>query len=210
MDRIIVIGGGGHAKVVIAMLRKTGTFLIEGYVAPENRGPILDVPWLGTDKDLVALSRHGPPLHAAMGIGHPRNADARRSAHTVITQLGVEFQVVLDNTAVVADADCLGAGSVIMAGAVVQPGTKTGLCAIINTNATVDHDCLIEDFVHIGPGAVLCGGIVCAEGSLIGAGAVILPSCRIGRDCIIGAGAVVTEDCKDRGIYVGSPARRIK
>ncbi len=210
MDRIIVIGGGGHAKVVIAMLRKSGTFLIKGYVAPENRGPILEAPWLGNDADLVALSRQGTPLHAAMGIGHPRSADVRRSAHTAITQLGIKFKVVLDNTAVVADAVCFGEGSVIMAGAVVQPGTKTGLCAIINTNATVDHDCLIEDFVHIGPGAVLCGGVVCADGSLIGAGSVILPSCRIGRDCIIGAGAVVTEDCMERGIYVGSPARRIK
>ena len=81
---------------------------------------------------------------------------------------------------------------------------------IINTGAQVDHDCAIANFVHIAPGATLCGNVAVGEGALIGAGAVILPGKRIGDWAIVGAGAVVTRDVPNFAVVAGNPAKVIK
>ena len=89
-------------------------------------------------------------------------------------------------------------------------GTSIGKHTIINTNATVDHDCQVDDFVHIAPGATLCGGVKIGKGTLIGANATILPNCIIGKNVRVGAGAVVTTDIPDNVLVVGVPAKIIK
>lgn len=208
MDKIIIIGGGGHAKVLIAMLRKLGTYEISGYVDSVDNGPVADVAWLGTDTKLDDLFDNAASK-AVLGIGHPSDAATRKKVYNMAVSLGFSFPVITAADVVVSEDVGLEAGSVVMSGAVIQPGSKAGLCAIINTNTTVDHDCVLGDFVHIASGAVLCGGVQCGSECLIGAGAVVLPGVKIASHCIIGAGAVVIRDCVGSGVYAGNPARRI-
>ena len=89
-------------------------------------------------------------------------------------------------------------------------GSSIGKHTIINTNATVDHDCHLGDFVHIAPGATLCGGVKVGNGTLIGANATVLPNCKIGKNVSVGAGAVVTTDLPDNVVVAGVPAKIIK
>ena len=97
-----------------------------------------------------------------------------------------------------------------MAGAVINPGTHIGKGCIINTCSSVDHDCIVGDYVHIAVGSHLCGTVIVGDGTWIGAGATVSNNVSICTNCIIGAGAVVVNDIKECGTYVGVPARRIK
>ena len=104
----------------------------------------------------------------------------------------------------------LAEGVQIIQGAIVNRGVSIGKHTIVNTNATVDHDCKIGDFVHIAPGATLCGGVKVGKRTLIGANATVLPNCEIGANVNVGAGAVVTTDLPDNVVVVGVPAKIIK
>jgi UDP-perosamine 4-acetyltransferase len=103
----------------------------------------------------------------------------------------------------------LGRGVVVAAGAIINPATHIGDHAILNTAASVDHDCTVERFVHIAPGTHLAGTIYVGEGAFLGTGVSVIPSRRIGVWSIVGAGAVVTRDVPDRCTVVGIPARII-
>ena len=108
------------------------------------------------------------------------------------------------------DAVVIGEGSIVMAGAVINPGTKIGRGVIVNTSSSVDHDCRIGDFVHIAVGAHLCGTVTAGEKTWIGAGATVINNISICNDCMIGAGAVIVKDITEQGTYVGVPARFLK
>jgi UDP-3-O-[3-hydroxymyristoyl] glucosamine N-acyltransferase len=97
----------------------------------------------------------------------------------VLANTDLRFPVLISKDALVSKDAIIGAGTIIMAGAVVQPGTRIGCHVIINTGATVDHDCVVEDYVHIAPGAHLCGDVHIGEGALVGVGVGIAPGCKI-------------------------------
>ena len=97
-----------------------------------------------------------------------------------------------------------------MQGAIIQSCANIGKHCIINTGASIDHDCQIEDFVHISPGSVLCGNVTIGEGSWIGAGSTIIPGVKIGKWSIIGAGSIVTKDIPDKVLAYGNNCKIIK
>ncbi len=98
----------------------------------------------------------------------------------------------------------------IMHGAVIQVDTKIGNHVLINTRASIDHDCVIDSYVHLAPGVVLCGRVTVGEGAFIGAGSVILPGIIVGKWAQVGAGSVVIQNVPDGATVVGNPARVIK
>jgi sugar O-acyltransferase (sialic acid O-acetyltransferase NeuD family) len=205
MSDVVVIGAGGHAKVLISVLTKLGATL-RGYVDPVDHGIVHGVPRLGDDsalKDLV-----GQPLRLALGIGTVNVESRRRALVAAAERDGFDFITAVSPDACVHSTARLSDGSMVFDGAVVQPDVSIGRFAILNTACSVDHDCEIGDFVHLAPGATLGGGVRVGENSLVGIGAVVSSSVQIGRDCCIGAGAVVTTDCLEPGTYVGVPARK--
>jgi len=198
-QRVVVIGAGGHAKVVVATLRAAGVEI----------GAILDDDSAKWGRDLLGVRIEGPlaglqpdvAQGAVLGIGD--NATRQSLAQ----RLRLEWATVVHPTALVHPSVRLGPGTVVFAGAVIQPDTVVGTHGIINTGATVDHDCVLGDFVHVGPGCHLSGGVTLGEGAFLGIGTVAIPQTRIGAWTVVGAGGVVVSDLPAHALVRGVPAR---
>lgn len=196
IDKVYLYGASGHAKVVLDIVRFS----------------YYDVPCLiddnPNDNELAGL----PVVHSAEGLSPiivtVGNCQKRRE---IVNKLGNrEYLTVIHPKAVVAESVTLGDGTVVMAGAIVNPYAKIGSHCIINTGASIDHDCVINDFVHIAPHSTLCGEIEIGEGTWIGAGTTVIQGIHIGKDCFIGAGSVVVKDIPDGCMCYGNPARIIR
>jgi sugar O-acyltransferase (sialic acid O-acetyltransferase NeuD family) len=211
MTPIVLIGGGGHAKVVSAVLGKLRQYQIVGYTALVA-GP---VPpdfslYLGDDNVLADLVASGRVVGAVIGIGIVDVGASRSALCERLLALGLALPSIVSPMSVINTDVVIGDGTVVMDGVVVNPGARIGECSIINTNATVEHDCTVGACSHIGPGVVLCGGVSVGARSIIGAGACVLPGVRIGERCLVGAGATVTRHLSEPGVYVGNPAVRVE
>jgi len=204
---VIVIGGGGHGRVVIEALLRGGEEVL-GVVDPDRRVAALlpkGVAWLGDDQVLAAH----PPQSCALVIGIGGIGSARRRlVFERLSAAGYPFLTVRHPSAVVAEDVVLGQGCQVMAGAILQPGAQVGVNAIINTRAAVDHDCHIGDHAHVAPGAVLCGDVEIGSNTHLGAGAVVIQGVRIGSGCIVGAGSIVLRDVGDSIIVYGRRRER--
>ena len=170
----IVLGAGGHAKVVIDML-ETLDYIILG-VSDQSfaigLSGALDVPLLGND--LVIMDMNPADIYLAMGIGSIGNTINRIKIFDKFSAANFIFPALIHSSAVVSSHVCIGDGSQIMAGAVIQTHTSIGKNCIINTNASIDHDCEIANGVHIGTGAKIINSINIGDGAIIGAGAIVL------------------------------------
>jgi sugar O-acyltransferase (sialic acid O-acetyltransferase NeuD family) len=210
MKPLIILGAGGHAKVLIAALM-SGPAKILGIaecVGCDKTGDVLGIPIIGDDDDVLRYSPQDVRL--INGLGSVSSTESRRELFEKFVALGYHFATMLHATAVISTDVCLGEGVQVMAGAVIQSGTVMGDNSILNTNASIDHDCLIANHVHIAPGATLSGGIHVGEGTLVGAGAVVIQGIEIGSRCVVAAGAVVIHDVAAHTRVAGVPARIMK
>jgi sugar O-acyltransferase (sialic acid O-acetyltransferase NeuD family) len=201
---IVVIGAGGHARVVIDALQCAGLD-VEGVAGLTPVANVLDVPYLGTDDSILARKRESVRL--ANGIGSIDATGTRAAVFDRFVALGYEFVRVIHPTAVIARSAHLGHGAQVMAGAVIQPAARLGKNVLVNTLASVDHDCVIGDHVHIAPGATLSGGVIVETGAHIGAGAVVLQGRTVGAGAVVGGGAVVHRDVAAGATVIGVPAK---
>jgi UDP-perosamine 4-acetyltransferase len=209
MADIIVLGGGGHAKVLISTLKKLG-YRVLGYVDPKDCGELLGIAHLGSDDILTRVRDRHPTCDAAIGVGKIDAAsDLRYRLFTQLLSLGFGLPPIVSPQAMVNEETSLGAGTVVFDGAVVNSGTVVGVCCILNSNSTVEHDCRLGDNVHIAPGATLSGGVVLGDNCMVGTGANIIQGVHVGPGCMIGAGATVVRNLVEPGNYAGVPARRI-
>lgn len=208
MKNIVIIGGGGHAKVIISILKKLKKFRILGYTANENNGEILGVACLGDDHMLTKIIRKNVKCGAVIAIGSVELSEKRVEIFERLVKLGYELPAIISPDSLVNEDVQIAEGTVVCDGAVINSGSRIGKGVIINTKASVDHDCNLADFAHVGPGAIICGGVVIGKNSIIGAGATVIQSKKIGRNCLVGAGAVVVGDCESAGTYLGVPARK--
>ncbi len=193
--RLIILGAGGHAKVVAELARAIG-WHVTGFLAPaDERGEEnLGAPILGDGVDLLADSSwlEQNDLFPAIGKG-----DIRWREFIRLAAAGARVPSLIHPAAVVSPSAQIDAGAVIMAGAILQADCVIGSAAIINTGAQVDHDCRIGAGAMIAPGAVLCGNVHVGDHAFIGAGAVIVPDIRVGRSAFVGAGTVVATHLPD-------------
>lgn len=193
--KVIVQGGGEHAKVVLDCLLDQNIEVLALF-DPKYTGDLFGVPQRGRYDPSFA-----PEAQAIVAIG---NNVVRKEVVSVTRHT---FANVIHPSAIISSRAMLGIGCMILHGAVVQAKTIVGDHVIINTASSIDHDCEISDFVHVAPGTVLCGRVKIGEGALIGAGAIVLPGISIGAWATVGAGAVVTRDVPDGAAVVGNPAR---
>jgi sugar O-acyltransferase (sialic acid O-acetyltransferase NeuD family) len=210
MGDIVVIGGGGHAKVVLGILKKLKSYRIIGYTDLKDCGTLLGVPYLGSDTTLESLVARSRMLHAALAVGQIGLGNGRAALWGRLQSFGLQFPSVVSPAAIVNEGVSGGEGSVVMDGAVVNVGARLGQGAIVNTNSTVEHDVIVGDWVHVAPGATISGGATIGQFSMIGAGATVIEGVEIAAGCIVGAGATVVRNLEEPGTYAGCPARRIK
>lgn len=193
---VVIIGGGGHARVVIDALRTAGR-RIAGVIdlkVPERLPP--DVPYLGSDMRAVSAR----DVELALGVGSVEVGEKNRRPEIFGegTRAGFTWASVRHASAVIAPDVQLGEGVQLMAGCVVQPGTRLGDNVIVNTRASIDHDCLVGEHSHIAPGVVLSGGVVIGAGSHLGTGCIVIQGVTVGTGAFVGAGTVVTGPVGDR------------
>lgn len=197
-EPVVVIGAGGHGKVVVSTLLAVGIRV--PCVLDDDRkkwgSEILGVPVRGPVSDSADFGRVG-----VLGIG--RNEERQRIAET----LKLDWATVIHPQAWVHPSVSLGAGTVVFAGAVIQPDTMIGRHAIVNTGALIDHDCEIGDYAHVAPGVQVAGDVTLGEGVFFGIGACAIPGIKVGGWTIVGAGAVVVDDLPSDVTAVGIPAR---
>lgn len=208
---LLVFGASGHAKVIMDIVERGNDYMV-GQVVDDNPAlqgmDIYGYRILGGRDVLGDRTGQARGMHAVVAIGNNRiRADI---ANWLCTNGAMLSRALVHPSAQLARGIVVGDGSVVMAGAIVNPDAHIGKNVIINTSAVVEHDCTIGDAVHVAPGATLCGGIMVGENSLVGAGAVIHPNVRIGRNVIIGAGATVLGDVQDGLTVAGTPAKPIR
>ncbi len=206
---VVILGGGGHARVVIDALRRAG-HVIAGVIDPKPEvaeNLPAGVKWLGRDLS-QAKARD---LQVAIGVGslEARADNARIKLFGEAKVGGFEILSVRHPSAIVAADVALGEGAQIMAGAILQPGVRTGINCIVNTGASLDHDCRLGDHVHVAPGVVLSGTVEIGTGVHLGTGAIVIQNIKIGDWAMIAAGAIVTQDVDPGGRVMPGPQREL-
>jgi sugar O-acyltransferase (sialic acid O-acetyltransferase NeuD family) len=201
----IVIGGGGHAKVLINALLLAHREVL-GYVDLDSAlAPVLGVSCLGDDS---AIFRHAPDtLRLVNGVGSAGSTAVRRRIFERFQEKQYAFATVIHPSAIIAPDVRIDEGAQVMAGAIVQSGSSLGANSILNTGACVDHDCIIGAHAHIAPGVTLSGNVRIGQGAHVGTGACIIQGIVIGADSLVAAGAVVVDNVPAGVTVAGVPAR---
>lgn len=204
--KVVVIGAGGHAKVVIDILKSDPTVCLAGCTTKAPGSEVSGIPILGDDSVLPRLYKEGVQ-HAFVAIG---DNWLREKLCRQTTEAGFELVNAISPRAFIAESATLGSGIAVMAGAVIHAEAHIGDYAVINTNASVDHECRIGTACHIAPGSTLSGNVTVGTGTLLGTGTKVIDGIRIGEWSVVGAGATVVRDIPDDCTAVGVPARVIK
>lgn len=203
IESFILVGAGGHAKVVFDAAVAAGVAARDITVVDDNRN---------LDEAAFLSTRITPGGSAAVGIRSCHVAigrdSIRRDVHQKLASEGATFRTICHPAAMIASSATIGQGTFIAAGAVVGPDSQVGEGVIINHGAVVDHDCIVAPFSHIAPNATLGGGVTIGAGVLVGAGAIVLPSLNIGEGAVIAAGAVIVRDVPAGRIMMSAVAAR--
>ena len=208
--KIILIGGGGHCKVVISIIKKLDNFEIAGIVDNYKAGSLISgIKIIGTDDDLKDIYKSG--IHCALiTVGSTKDNAKRYALFNMAKEIGYKFPVIISPKAIVDKNVKIYEGTVIMPGSIINIDSSIGKNCIINTGAIIEHDCKIGNHCHIAPGVHISGAVNIGELSFIGVGATIIQGIKIGKNVTVGAGSMVIKDIPDNVIAVGNPAKIIK
>lgn len=206
----IVVGTGGHARVIVSLLRAQGV-RIAGCTALEapsaERWPE-DIPYLGGNEVLETLDPGSNLL--VNGVGSSGRIASRRLVFEIALRAGTRFRGLIHPSAVIAPDAEIDATALIMAGAVVQTGAWIGPNVLINSGAIIDHDTRVGAHSHIATGARLAGEVVIGDAVHVGAGATIIQQQEVGSGAVIAAGAVVIRPVAPETCHGGVPAKPLR
>jgi len=204
---LIIIGAGGHGKVLIDALKLLGAPIrgISEHNPALVNTELLGIPVICTDAELKKY----PPGSVTLvnGIGGVKDTALRREIFIRFKKWGFSFSQVLHPAAIISADTLLAEGVQVMAGAVIQAGVKVAENAIINTRTSVDHDCRIGSHVHLAPGVTVCGNVEIGDSVHVGSGATIIQGIVIGSHCLIGAGTLVHKNVPPGSTILGVPGR---
>ncbi|MGX8236981.1 acetyltransferase [Exiguobacterium undae] len=207
MDKpIILIGNGGHAKVLTEILLKQNRRII-GFTAPNLQANNFNIPYLGTDSKIESFSSENIELVLALGSVNVTNI--RSYIFKKYKKKGYSFASVIHNSAIISSFSEMGEGVQIMAGSIIEAFSKISENTIVNTLSIINHDSIIGKHCHIAPGSNISGNVNIGDYSYIGSGATIIHNINIGENVLIGAGSVVLKSIKSNGKAYGVPAKEV-
>ena len=208
--KLILIGGGGHCKVVISILKKLKIFEIVGIIDNYKvESSIEGIKIIGIDNDLKDFFKSGIK-NALITVGSIKNNSKRYKLFTLAKNVGYNFPIIVSPYAIVDSSVSIGEGTVIMPGGIINIDSSIGKNCIINTGSIIEHDCKIGDYCHIAPGAHISGSVEIGELSFIGIGSSIIQGVKVGKNVTIGAGSAVIKDVPDNAVVVGNSGKVIK
>ena len=211
--RFVLWGSAGHAKVLASLIALCGGSVVALFDNDKDaRSTLGGVPvYIGKDGFELWCAGESDHTHVLglAAIGGSRGRD-RLSIHNYLRLHGIRIEPVVHPRAYVCSTVILGAGTQVLAHAVIAADSCLGDACIVNHRAAADHDCVIGDGVHLAPGATLCGCVNVGNNVMIGAGAVVLPHITIGENTVVGAGSVVTQNLPAGIVAYGNPARIVR
>ena len=188
MEKIILVGYGGHAKSVADCIERKKEYEIAGY---------MDIcecdskySYLGTDDDLEDYFNQGIK-YAVVCIGYLGKGTVRQRLYEKLKRIGFYLPIIADPSSIVSETAEIGEGTFIGKNAIVNAGAKIGKMTIINTMALIEHECIVGDFAHVAVGATLCGQVIVEEAAFVGANATVIQNRKIESGRIVPAGAVI-------------------
>ncbi|WP_226581091.1 acetyltransferase [Halobacillus litoralis] len=206
MRKVVVIGNGGHSKVIQDLITSYSDLTISAILDDRFQETVEVKGIIKGPLSSISSFIDNKGCYFIIAIGDNK---LRKRIEAKLRLPKDRYLSLVDKTANLSPSARIGNGTVIMAKAVVNTDTSVGDHAIINTGAIVEHDNRIESFVHVAPGVTLTGNVEVGEGSLIGAGSVIVPGITVGKWCVAGAGSTVINDLSDYNTAVGTPARSV-
>lgn len=202
---VIMLGNGGHAKVLTEILLYQGRKII-GYTAPCEKN-ICNIKYLGTDESVRNFDPY--EIELVNAIGSTSSTSLREKLFYEFKSKGYFFSSVIHPSSIIDSTVKLGEGVQIMAGSVIQPFVEIADNTIINTSSSIDHECRIGKHCHISPGTTLSGGVLVGDGTHIGVGTTVIQNIKIGKNVLVGAGSLVIKDITDDKIVYGTPAKEV-
>jgi sugar O-acyltransferase (sialic acid O-acetyltransferase NeuD family) len=206
---VIILGAGGHAKVVANVLKISGRDVI-GLVTPDEEEGTLKFGLKVLGKDNVLNSYSKKDILLANGVGALPKEMLRWELSKEFRDKGYTFINVIHPSAIIAEDVELGGGVQVMAGSVIQPGSYIGRDTIVNTASQIDHDCYISNNCHLSPGVILSGGVKIGKGCHIGTGSIVIQNISIGSNTVIAAGSVVYKHIADGMCLIQSKQNNIE
>ena len=211
MKNIVIFGSGGHAKVIVDIIEKQGKYNISGFIDGHHQknSIIMGYKVIGDESSFKDIFFSYKIYGGIIGIG---DNSTRAKVRDKIIKIIPNFKFVncVHPKSVLGKDTTLGEGNVIMPGAIINASSRIKNHCILNTNSSLDHDCLMSDFSSIAPNASVGGNVKIGNYSAIGIGANIFNSVNIGYNCIIGGGSLVCHDTNDNSINYGSPSKFIR
>ena len=200
MDKILLIGAGGHARSCIDVLEKENQFEIAGLIEKDERmfNESLGYPVIGTDDDLNILRQQYK--NALITVGQIKSPKNRIKLYQLLKELDFTLPVIVSSRAYVSKHSQIGEGSIIMHGVIVNANAKIGNNCIVNNRTLIEHDVVIGDHCHIATGAIINGEVSVENETFIGSGVVAKQAISIGKNCVIGAGVVLKNDIESNKV----------
>lgn len=203
-DKLLIIGASGHGKVIADIALKMNKWNTIAFLDDnKNIKSSMGIEVIGKSADAFTYIGDSDIF---VGVG---NNDTRQKLQEKLEAEGASIPILIHPNAVIGEQVEIKPGTCVMSNAVINCCTRIGKGCIVNTSATIDHDNLLEDYIHISPGVNLAGTVKVGKGTWIGIGSKVINNINITSGCIIGAGSVVIKDIKNAGTYAGVPIRHI-
>ena len=200
---IILIGAGGHARACIDVIEQAGQYHVAGLVGvhEELHAQHLGYAVIATDAELPRLAKDYE--HALVSVGQVHSPDTRIRLYQRAVELGFSLPVIVSPLGHVGKHASIGAGTIVMHGAIINAGARVGRNCIINSTALIEHDAVVDDHCHVSTGAIINGSVSVGAGTFVGSGSVIKDGIKIGKHCVVGLGLCVRKDQADNSKFTG-------
>jgi sugar O-acyltransferase (sialic acid O-acetyltransferase NeuD family) len=212
MVELVLLGGGGHCKSVIELIRSIDHFLIHGILDPsfnpDHHQAVMGVPIIGNDNDITMHCKLGRQF--VITVGQIKNAAIRQKLYEQVIASGGQLPVLIAPTAHVSEKSELKDGTIVLHHALVNCDSMIGKACIINSGSIIEHECHVGDFCHLAPRTTISGAVLIGNNSFVGAGTVVTQGVKLGKNVLVGAGALVLKNVPDNQIWIGNPASPMK